>query len=1045
MAILKCKMCGGNIEIVNGSTVGICNCCGTTTTLPKIDDDRLANLFNRANHFRMSGDFDKAVTAYEHILEEDDSIAEAHWGAVLSKFGIEYVEDPDSHKRIPTCHRTSWDSILRDVDYLDALKYAEPVARVVYEEEAKTIDGIQKGILSISKSEDPYDIFISYKNTTGDGNRTKDSVLAQRLYERLTEAGYRVFLSHITLEDKLGIQYEPYIFSALNAAKVMLVIGTSADNFNAVWVKNEWSRFFQLCKKDSNKYLFPCFRDMDPNDMPEELKGLQSQDMSKIGFEQDLLRGIEKIIGKNGKNESEKQSSTSSSDSTTAPLLERAFIFLEDGEWQRADDFCEQVLNKEPKNAQAYLGKLMAECRVHKQDELKDCREPFDRNGNYQKVIRFGSTALADSLKNDITYIRDRNETARKTAIYYQALEAMKTANSEEDYRAIAEQLESISGFNDADSFTKESAAKAEELRKEAVYNAAKETMGWETVEGYIEAINRFRTIPGWKDADELIFACQHNIEKIRAQEEEDRIAAERETKKIAAKAEADRLEAERRAQIEEKRERAATKRRTLIITPMIIVLFALIAIILNVQHHKCGDGVTWSYDRVSATLTISGNGDMQKPVGGFKKYMQAVVIEDGVTSICQEAFVDYDSLNSVTIPKSVTSISKNAFNCGRLNEIIVDANNENYTSVDNVLFNKDITELLRYPRGKSSDESGNSYSIPDGVTSICSYAFYRCDSLTAITIPDSVKSVGDDAFALCDSLNTVTLSDGITDIGRQAFWHCESLTSATIPNSITSIGYGAFEGCDNMAISYTGTMAEWEKFVSSFDGPVICSDGAIGDNDSFSLKKQIAIEANNLEVGDTWLFGSYEQDNNSVNGKEPIEWIVLDKQNDKMLVISLKCLVCNSIANMGGECSWAGSHIRSNFEYDNDGCDFFNDEEKECIILKRIPNPKNPEYGTTDGADTQDTLFLLSIDEVLTLFDNEILRKAQCTSFCYENTSIVVDGEGYCCWWLRTNGENGWSNAYIDNNGYINYAGAACTIATGIRPAMWIDITGSE
>ena len=568
MAILKCKMCGGNIEFVKGSTVGVCNCCGTTTTLPKIDDDRLANLFNRANHFRMSGDFDKAATAYEHILEEDDSIAEAHWGAVLSKFGIEYVEDPDSHKRIPTCHRTSWDSILRDADYLDALKYAESDARTVYEDEATTIDSIQKGILSISKSEAPYDIFICYKETTDGGSRTKDSVLAQDLYDRLTKAGYRVFFSRITLEDKLGTQYEPYIFSALNSAKVMLVIGTSGDNFNAVWVKNEWSRFLQLCKKDTSKHLIPCYRDMDIYDMPEELSMLQSQDMSKIGFEQDLLRGIEKIIGNNAKSENAKQSNTSSSNTTTAPLLERAFMFLEDGNWSEADKYCERVLDQEPKSAQAYLGKLMAALHVHKQEKLRDCPEPFYGNPNYQKAIRFGNPELINSLNSDIAYIRDRNETARKTAIYNKALEAMKTAKSEEDYKAIAAQLQSIAGFHDADNFLKASTAKAEEkrleaerlmkeaaekaenLRKDAVYNAAKATMKRDTIDCYAKAINEFRTIPGWKDADELIFTCQHGIERIKAEEAEARIEAERQ-------AELARLEAERerrRILIEKKR-----------------------------------------------------------------------------------------------------------------------------------------------------------------------------------------------------------------------------------------------------------------------------------------------------------------------------------------------------------------------------------------------------------------------------------------------------------------------------------------------------------
>mgnify|MGYP002513893807 CR=1 FL=1 len=99
---------------------------------------------------------------------------------------------------------------------------ADAVARAVYREEAKTIEEIRKGIIEVSNQEEPYDIFICYKETAIDGQRTLDSVLAQDIYTELTRMGYRVFFSRITLEDKLGMDYEPYIFAALNSSKVMV-------------------------------------------------------------------------------------------------------------------------------------------------------------------------------------------------------------------------------------------------------------------------------------------------------------------------------------------------------------------------------------------------------------------------------------------------------------------------------------------------------------------------------------------------------------------------------------------------------------------------------------------------------------------------------------------------------------------------------------------------------------------------------------------------------------------------------------------------------
>ena len=147
MAILKCKMCGGDIQATD-SAYGTCDSCGSTMTLPKASDERKANLFNRANHYRRQNEFDKAVQAYENILNEDSADAEAHWGVVLSRYGIEYVEDPVTHERVPTCHRVQTESIMTDADYMATLEYApDEYTKSLYEEEAKKISEIQKGIL----------------------------------------------------------------------------------------------------------------------------------------------------------------------------------------------------------------------------------------------------------------------------------------------------------------------------------------------------------------------------------------------------------------------------------------------------------------------------------------------------------------------------------------------------------------------------------------------------------------------------------------------------------------------------------------------------------------------------------------------------------------------------------------------------------------------------------------------------------------------------------------------------------------------------------
>lgn len=296
MAIFKCKMCGGNLEVTGESSVVTCEYCGTSQTISKSRDEVVSNLYNRANDLRIKCEFDRAEQTYEKILEQDNTEAEAHWGIVLCRYGIEYVDDPATSKKIPTCHRTSYEAITSDTDYIAAMQNADSEQKAVYETEARAIDKIQKNILSIVKNEEPFDVFICYKETDENGKRTIDSTIANDIYYQLTQEGFKVFYAPITLEDKLGQEYEPYIFAALNSAKVMLVVGTKPEYFNAVWVKNEWSRFLKLLKADRSKMIIPCYRDMDAYDLPDEFAHLQSQDMSKIGFVNDVVRGIKKII-----------------------------------------------------------------------------------------------------------------------------------------------------------------------------------------------------------------------------------------------------------------------------------------------------------------------------------------------------------------------------------------------------------------------------------------------------------------------------------------------------------------------------------------------------------------------------------------------------------------------------------------------------------------------------------------------------------------------------------------------------------------------------
>lgn len=115
--IIKCKMCGGDLAFEPGSTVCECEYCGSKQTIPSADSEKKTNLFNRANRLRMNSEFDKASAVYEQIVAEFPEEAEAYWGLCLCAYGIEYVDDPATGSKIPTCHRTLPTSIMEDSNF----------------------------------------------------------------------------------------------------------------------------------------------------------------------------------------------------------------------------------------------------------------------------------------------------------------------------------------------------------------------------------------------------------------------------------------------------------------------------------------------------------------------------------------------------------------------------------------------------------------------------------------------------------------------------------------------------------------------------------------------------------------------------------------------------------------------------------------------------------------------------------------------------------------------------------------------------------------
>ena len=497
MSSFKCKMCGAELDVKEGQTVATCSYCGSKQTVANPNDERKKNLFNRANSLRANCEFDKALVTYQTILSIFPNEPEAYWGLTLCKYGIEYVKDPSSKEMKPTIHRMSYESILKDKDYLKALEYADVIAKEEYEAEAKEIADIQTKILQISQKEEPFDIFICYKETDANGKRTPDSVIAQDIYTKLTENGYKVFFARITLENKLGRMYEPYIFAALNSAKVMLVIGTKKEYFEAVWVKNEWSRFIDLMQNRPDHYLIPCYKDMDAYEMPEEFLPLQSQDLGKLGFMQDLTRGIDKLLKKDNKVRYE--STVVASNVNVFAILKRIEILIGDADYDKANSLIETVLNNDPTNSRAYLLMLVIDLKLKTVGDIKSISCDLDDYNNFNKAYKFGDANEKEFLKN----LKINCSNNLKEEKYERALELKRA----EKYDDAISTFESILDYKDAISQIE----KCKSINNEKNYIIANQCIN---DKNYSMAIIKLSSIADYKDSAEKLILCNRLMEE---------------------------------------------------------------------------------------------------------------------------------------------------------------------------------------------------------------------------------------------------------------------------------------------------------------------------------------------------------------------------------------------------------------------------------------------------------------------------------------------------------------------------------------------------
>ena len=418
--------------------------------------------------------------------------------------------------------------------------------------------------------------------------------------------------------------------------------------------------------------------------------------------------------------------------------------------------------------------------------------------------------------------------------------------------------------------------------------------------------------------------------------------------------------------------------------------------------------------------------GDMLVNIFAIAQYSETITIPDGVRVIRSNAVMamadgfDPQGLEcgKLVIPSSVERIEGNAFKYMAVDSISLDPENSSYILKDGSLYTRDEKTLVlaSFPDEKQ-DELHEFFCVADGTEELADGAL---DSIwiESLVLPDSVVRFGDLAECLCEHADGVVYAS----IDSPAHKYCEG----------NSVSFEEWDGSEDDLIS---------EFISEKEAEVE-NDEAIDECDIEATEEiSKVVPLGEAEIGSTVLFGSYPQ-TAAGNDKTPIEWQVLDKQGDKLLLISKNALDRLPYNNrLTKKMTWENCTLRKwlNRVFFNNA---FSSAERAVICQTVVKADKHPSFKTDPGADTEDRVFLLSTLEAAHLFGSDDERKCRPTKAA-KNKGLPIIEEA-CTWWLRSPGANSESAEFVYFNGTYKgkgHFGFLVDTAIGVRPALWVKV----
>lgn len=471
---MNCRRCGMKFTFPVSQAVFPCPACGALHERPQAQQEIFEGL-DRANDLRADRDFTSAEAAYQDVLQHCRTAHEALWGKVLCRYGVEYVDDPATSRRMPTLHFLQRKSILSDEDFIRACRYASEEIAAQYREDAEYIEKVQRTLMQGEEALADCDVFLCYKGSGPDGKGfAKEYEHAFKLYMHLEKLGFRVFFAHESLKKAVGAKYEAGIFRALHSAKVMLVICSDPANLTTAWVHSEWSRFLKRFYEGENCRLIPLLYDnCDAYSLPQELGRLQGIDMSDPDAFEVLRENLRKYVpaAKPAPAVVPAQPAQPADEAEAEKLLTIEYA-LANGHWADAEKWSEALIRKQPRCSQAYFMKLLAKLHVAASEQLGQRLDAFEQEQDWKWALRFAtdsekktldrllkeSLAARERKRREDEELRRQEEEKRREA---------KKRREEERLRRLEEERQANERWEQEQKRLEEAAVLAEAKRRE--------------------------------------------------------------------------------------------------------------------------------------------------------------------------------------------------------------------------------------------------------------------------------------------------------------------------------------------------------------------------------------------------------------------------------------------------------------------------------------------------------------------------------------------------------------------------------------------------